>query len=93
MTGTTSAAHATTPSSPRDEAATWFSRGVGFVGGGLLAYGVVTGFLGASTVVLLFFFALLLASALEPIVAELRDRLPVARGAALLLVYGGCPGP
>jgi predicted PurR-regulated permease PerM len=77
------------PSSARDEAATWFSRGVGFVGGGLLAYGVVTGFLGASSVVLLFFFALLLASALEPLVAQLRDRLPVARGAALLLVYGG----
>jgi predicted PurR-regulated permease PerM len=71
----------------RDEIATWFSRGVGFVGGGLLAYGVVNGFIGASSVVLLFFFALLLASALEPLVARLRDRLPVARGAALLLVY------
>jgi hypothetical protein len=45
---------------PRDEAATWFSRGVGFVGGGLLAYGVVNGFIGASSVVLLLFFALLL---------------------------------
>jgi predicted PurR-regulated permease PerM len=71
----------------RDEAATWFSRGVGFVGGGLLAYGVVTGFIGASSVVLLFFFAVLLASALEPLVSGLRYRLPVARGAALLLVY------
>jgi len=71
----------------RDEVATWFSRGVGFVGGGFLAYGVVTGFIGASSVVLLFFFALLLASALEPLVARLRTRLPVARGAAVLLVY------
>jgi predicted PurR-regulated permease PerM len=71
----------------RDEVATWFSRGVGFVGGGLLAYAIVNGFIGASNVVLLFFFALLLASALEPLVAGLRSRLPVARGAALLLVY------
>ncbi len=73
--------------SARDEAATWFSRGLGFVGGGLLAYGVVIGLLGAASVVLLFFFALLLASALEPLVARVRTRLPVARGAALLLVY------
>ena len=73
--------------SARDEAGTWFSRGVGFVGGGLLAYGVVNGFLAASNVVLIFFVALLLASALEPLVARVRDRLPVARGAALLLVY------
>jgi predicted PurR-regulated permease PerM len=71
----------------RDEAATWFSRGIGFVGGGLLAYGVVIGFLGASSVVVLFFFAVLLASALEPLVALLRNRLPVGRGATLLLVY------
>ncbi len=73
----------------RSEAGTWFSRGIGFVGGGLLAYGLVNGFLAASSVVLLFFVALLLASALEPLVARLRDRLPVGRGAALLLVYAG----
>ena len=73
--------------SGRDEAATWFVRGIGFVGGGLLAYGIVLGFLGASSVALLFFIALLFASALEPLVAMLRSRLPVARGAALLLVY------
>jgi predicted PurR-regulated permease PerM len=89
VTRTTGAPPAAISSSPRDEAGTWFSRGVGFVGGGLLAYGVVAGFMGASSVVLLFFVALLLASALEPIVAEVRDRLPVARGAALLLMYGG----
>ncbi len=71
----------------RDEAASWFSRGVGFAGGALLAYGVVSGFMAASNVVRLFFFALLFASALEPLVASLRNRLPVARGSALLLVY------
>jgi predicted PurR-regulated permease PerM len=73
----------------RDEVGRWFSRGVGFAGGGLLTYGVVNGFIAASSVVLLFFFALLLASALDPLVAGLRNRLPVARGAALLLVYAG----
>lgn len=71
----------------RDEVGRWFSRGMGFAGGGLLAYGIVNGFIAASSVVLLFFFALLLASALEPLVGGLRNRLPVARGAALLLVY------
>lgn len=71
----------------RDEFAAWFPRGVGFVGGGILVYGVVSGFIAASSVVLLFFFALLFASALEPLVGSLRNRLPVARGAALLLVY------
>ena len=75
-----------TPSA-RDEVAAWFSRGVGFVGGGLVAYGIVNGFIGASSVVLLFFAALLLASALQPLVAWLRTKLPIARGAALLLVY------
>jgi predicted PurR-regulated permease PerM len=73
--------------SARDEGATWFARGIGFVGGGLLAYGIVLGFIGASSVVLLFFIALLLASALEPLVAILRSHLPVGRGASLLLVY------
>jgi predicted PurR-regulated permease PerM len=71
----------------RDEVATWFSRGVGLAGGALVAYGVVNGFIAAASVALLFFVALLLASALEPLVGHLRDRLPVARGAALLLVY------
>ncbi len=71
----------------RDEVATWFSRGVGLAGGAHVSYGVVNGFIAAASVALLFFVALLLASALEPLVGRLRDRLPVARGAALLLVY------
>jgi predicted PurR-regulated permease PerM len=73
--------------SAREEATTWFSRGVGFVGGGFLAYAVVSGFLSASSVALLLFFAILLAAALEPLVARLRGSLPIARGVALLLVY------
>jgi len=73
----------------RSVAADWFARGVGFVGGGLFIYGVISGVVAASYVVLLSFFALLLASALGPLVDQLRTRLPVARGGALLLVYLG----
>jgi predicted PurR-regulated permease PerM len=73
--------------SARSVAADWFPRGVGFVGGGLFVYGFVGGIVGAREVLLLFFFALLLASALAPVVDRLRDRLPLARGGALLLVY------
>jgi predicted PurR-regulated permease PerM len=71
----------------RSIAADWFARGVGFVGGGLFVYGFVNGLLQASTVVLLFFFALLLGSALTPLVDRLRGVLPIGRGASLLLVY------
>jgi predicted PurR-regulated permease PerM len=71
----------------REEAATWFSRGIGFVSGGLLAYAIVNGFLGASSVALLLFFAILLGAALDPLVARLRGLLPIGRGASLLLVY------
>jgi predicted PurR-regulated permease PerM len=71
----------------RGQATTWFVRGVGFVAGGLFTYVVATGFVGASGVVLLFFFALLLASALGPLVDRLRGSLPIGRGAAVLLVY------
>jgi predicted PurR-regulated permease PerM len=60
---------------------------VGLAGGAMFAYGIVSGFLIASSVVLLLFFAILLASALHPLVSSLRSRLPVARGGALLLVF------
>ena len=71
----------------RSTAADWFARGIGFAGGGLLVYGLVNGLVVASSVVLLFFLALLLASALTPLVDRLRSALPIARGGALLLVY------
>jgi len=71
----------------RSIAAEWFARGVGFVGGGLFIYALVNGLVEASNVVLLFFLALLLGSALTPLVDRLRGVLPVGRGASLLLVY------
>ena len=40
-------------------------------------------------VVVLVFFALLLASALEPLIDRVRSRSPLGRGATLLLVYLG----
>jgi len=42
----------------------------------------------ASPVLVFVFVAIILGSGLQPIVAWLRDRLPIGRGAAILLVYG-----
>jgi predicted PurR-regulated permease PerM len=58
-----------------------------------LAIGVaiVVGLIGlaiaAGGVLVLLFIAVLFASALEPIVGTLRDRLPIGRGATILVVY------
>ena len=58
-----------------------------------LAIGVaiVVGLIGlaiaAGGVLVLVFIAILLASALEPIVGVIRDRLPLGRGATILVVY------
>jgi predicted PurR-regulated permease PerM len=71
----------------RNVAVEWFGRGAGFVAGGLFIYAIVSGVVLASSLLLLFFFALLLGSALAPLVDQLRGRLPIGRGASLLLVY------
>ena len=49
---------------------------------GLIALAVAAG-----GVLVLVFIAILLASALEPIVGIIRDRLPLGRGATILVVY------
>jgi len=49
-------------------------------------YGLVQLGLAAGNLLLLLFVAILLPSALEP-VGTLRDRLPLGRGATLLVVY------
>ncbi len=49
---------------------------------GSIALGVA-----ASSVLLLLFIAILLGSALEPFVGGIRDRLPLGRGATILVVY------
>ena len=73
--------------SARAETNRWFARGVGFAAGGLLVVGLISATIGAASVVLLVFVALLIASALRPLVDRLRTVLPVGRGPAILLVY------
>ncbi len=73
--------------SARAEVNLWFARGIGLVAGGLLTIGITAGLIGAGGVLLLVFVALLIASALRPIVDRLRGALPIGRGPAILLVY------
>ena len=67
----------------------WAIRGAGFAVG----IGIVLALVGlgaaAANVLLLVFVAVLLASALEPVVGWIRGRTNMARGAAILLVYAG----
>ncbi|HTC85998.1 MAG TPA: AI-2E family transporter [Candidatus Acidoferrum sp.] len=71
----------------RKDAARWFARGVGFAAGALLIYAVLRGLQSATSAVLLVFAALLLATALDPVISSLRSRLPIPRGAAILTTY------
>jgi predicted PurR-regulated permease PerM len=57
------------------------------VAGGLLVVGSTMALIGSANVLLLVFVALLLGSALRPLVDRVRARLPVSRGPAILLVY------
>ncbi len=80
---------APTPAAPgtRSEAWRWFGRGIGFSLGALLVLALASAVVGAANVLLLVFAALLIASALRPIVDRLRSAFPVGRGPAILLVY------
>jgi len=60
---------------------------MGLAAGALFVYGLIQIGIAAGGVFLLFFAAVLLASALEPIVGWLRDHLPLGRGATILVVY------
>ncbi len=71
----------------RSEMTPWTIRGMGLAVGALFVYGLVQLGIAAGGVFLLFFAAILLASALEPIVGWLRDHLPIGRGATILVVY------
>lgn len=57
------------------------------IGVGIVA-GVILLALAASQVLVLVFFAVVLASGLEPFIAWLRGHLPIGRGPTILLVYG-----
>ncbi len=73
----------------RSEAWQWFVRGSALAFGAALAVGIVLGLVVGVRVVVLVFFAILLASGLEPLIDRVRTRSPLGRGATLLLVYLG----
>lgn len=73
--------------SARSEAVRWLIRGVGLaIGVGVVLAVVLIG-AAAWRVLLLVFFAILLGSALDPLVGLLRSRMPIPRGTAILSVY------
>ena len=72
----------------RSEIPLWTLRGMGLALGVVLVYALLQLGIAASRVFLLVFIAVLLASALEPILGKLRQRLPVVgRAGTILVVY------
>jgi predicted PurR-regulated permease PerM len=71
----------------RSELLTWTVRGAGLAVGIALVVGLGLLGLAAANVLLLVFVAVLLASALEPVVGWIRARTGMGRGPAILLVY------
>lgn len=71
----------------RSDLTPWTIRGMGLALGALIVIGLVQLGAAAGGILLLLFIAVLLASALEPVVGTLRDRLPLGRGATILVVY------
>ena len=71
----------------RSELTPWTIRGMGLAIGALLVYGLVQLGIAAGGILLLLFFAVLLASALEPVVGTMRDRLRLGRSLTILIVY------
>ncbi|HEY7024726.1 MAG TPA: AI-2E family transporter [Candidatus Limnocylindrales bacterium] len=71
----------------RADAFRWFTRGAALTLGAAIAVALIYVLLLGMPVVILVFIALLLASALEPLIDSIRTRTPLRRGATLLLVY------
>ncbi len=71
----------------RQDLTPWTIRGMGLAMGVAIVVGLIALAVAAGGVLVLVFIAILLASALEPIVGMLRDRLPLGRGATILVVY------
>lgn len=71
----------------RSDLSSWTIRGMGFGIGVAIVLGIVQLGIAAADVLLLVFGSILVASALEPIVDRLRDRLPLGRSGSILLVY------
>ncbi|MFL5667973.1 MAG: AI-2E family transporter [Chloroflexota bacterium] len=77
------------PVPPRPDILSWLVRGFGFAFGVAIVIGLIALGAAAGKVLILTFVAVLLASALEPMVGVIRDKLPVGRGGTILLVYLG----
>ena len=71
----------------RADAFLWFTRGAALALGAALTFAILYVLLLGLPIAILVFIALLLASALEPLVDKIRTRTPLRRGATLLLVY------
>jgi predicted PurR-regulated permease PerM len=71
----------------RAEAYRWFARGLGLAVGVLVVLLIAGGLAVAARVVVLVFLAILFASALDPLIDRLRARLPIPRGAAVILIF------
>jgi predicted PurR-regulated permease PerM len=71
----------------RQDLTPWTIRGMGLAIGIAIVVGLIALAVAAGGVLVLVFIAILLASALEPIVGVIRDRLPLGRGATILVVY------
>jgi predicted PurR-regulated permease PerM len=71
----------------RSDIGDWMIRGMGLALGALLIYGLVQLGIAARNVLLLLFVSILLASALEPMVGWLRERLRMGRSGTILVVY------
>jgi predicted PurR-regulated permease PerM len=71
----------------RQDLTPWTIRGMGLAIGVAIVVGLIGLAVAAGGVLVLVFIAVLLASALEPIVGAMRARLPIGRGATILVVY------
>jgi predicted PurR-regulated permease PerM len=71
----------------RSDMTTWAIRGMGLAAGVVVVYALLQIGLAAANVLLLLFVSVLLASALEPMIGWLRERLPLGRVGTILVVY------
>jgi predicted PurR-regulated permease PerM len=71
----------------RQDLTPWTVRGMGLAIGVAIVVGLIALAVAAGGVLVLVFIAILLASALEPMIGVIRDRLPLGRGATILVVY------
>ena len=71
----------------RQDLTPWTVRGMGLAIGVAIVIGLLALAVAAGGVLVLVFIAILLASALEPVIGVIRDRLPLGRGATILVVY------